>query len=150
MGDGRHGRHRRVIAMCIRGGRATAVGAGLQGRGLEAMMARFAAWLSDMDLTFNALDEPRAVVPSGDLERLVKKGDEAIVRAAAGGKGGWGWGLGLVGMRRCKGRKGETPSPHRLLISLVSSMMRMEGHSVSGHRDWLLSTGFRTSQHGRC
>lgn len=47
---------------------------------LSQMVSGFVAWLPDMDLVFNTLDEPRVVLPHEDLARLVERGREAQAR----------------------------------------------------------------------
>ncbi|KOS21273.1 Beta-1 [Escovopsis weberi] len=44
----------------------------------KAMMKDFLEYLPDMDLAFNIHDEPRVVVPSDDLARLVSKAREEV------------------------------------------------------------------------
>ncbi|KAL4927948.1 uncharacterized protein BDV17DRAFT_282196 [Aspergillus undulatus] len=43
------------------------------------MLKDFIQYLPDMDLVFNAHDEPRVIVPSEDLERLVAKAKESAI-----------------------------------------------------------------------
>ncbi|KAI9927172.1 hypothetical protein ASPWEDRAFT_121624 [Aspergillus wentii DTO 134E9] len=45
-----------------------------------AMIQTFSQWLPDMDLGFNAHDEPRVVVPHDELDQMVKRGREAQFR----------------------------------------------------------------------
>ncbi|KAL3478726.1 hypothetical protein BJX99DRAFT_245299 [Aspergillus californicus] len=46
------------------------------------MLQNFVQYLPDMDLAFNAHDEPRVIVPSEDLQRLVAKAKENVVPSA--------------------------------------------------------------------
>lgn len=44
------------------------------------MMKSFIQWLPDMDLPFNVHDEPRVVIPSSDLDRMVAKAQKTKAR----------------------------------------------------------------------
>ncbi|KAL2826857.1 hypothetical protein BDW59DRAFT_144839 [Aspergillus cavernicola] len=46
------------------------------------MIQNFVQYLPDMDLVFNAHDEPRVIVPSEDLERLVAIAKDSIIPSA--------------------------------------------------------------------
>ncbi|KAI1268915.1 hypothetical protein F5Y18DRAFT_423145 [Xylariaceae sp. FL1019] len=51
---------------------------------LPRMIEGFVKWLPDMDLAFNGRDEPRVVLPNGDLEQLVERAlNKAMPRAKA-------------------------------------------------------------------
>ena len=50
---------------------------------VRGMLSGFIEWLPDMDLAFNAHDEPRVVLQHDDLSRLVERGREAQARAAS-------------------------------------------------------------------
>ncbi|EAW08178.1 putative capsule-associated protein CAP1 [Aspergillus clavatus NRRL 1] len=65
-----------VIGLLIRNGKASLVEGGGDGHQWQrdatvGMMKEFVQYLPDMDLVFNIHDEPRVVVPSDDLQRLV-------------------------------------------------------------------------------
>lgn len=65
-----------VIGLLIRDGKVTKIEGGGEGRKWQreatvGMMKEFIKYLPDMDLVFNCHDEPRVVVPSDDLDRLV-------------------------------------------------------------------------------
>lgn len=49
---------------------------------VRGMLGDFIEWLPDLDLVFNAHDEPRVVLQHDDLSRLVERGREAQARAA--------------------------------------------------------------------
>ncbi|KAK2812571.1 hypothetical protein FQN50_001215 [Emmonsiellopsis sp. PD_5] len=76
-----------LMGLLIRSGKvAKAVGGGesqeWKRTALTDMMASFIKYLPDMDLAFNIHDEPRVVVPSDDLQRLVSRAvDGALPRA---------------------------------------------------------------------
>ena len=53
-----------------------------QQRAIVGMMASFVADLPDMDLAFNVHDEPRVLVPHGDLSWLVAKAKDVSMLAA--------------------------------------------------------------------
>lgn len=75
-----------LLGMAIRNGKVTYMEGGREWmrNALEGMVASFIEHLPSMDLAFNIHDEPRVIVPYGDLERLVARGSEAI--AANGAK----------------------------------------------------------------
>ncbi|KAI9931868.1 hypothetical protein ASPWEDRAFT_25280 [Aspergillus wentii DTO 134E9] len=65
-----------VLGVLIRDGKVSLTDGGGDGRKWQreataGMMKKFVQYLPDMDLVFNTHDEPRVVVPSEDLERLV-------------------------------------------------------------------------------
>ncbi|GLA44257.1 capsule-associated protein CAP1 [Aspergillus niger] len=65
-----------MIGVLIRNGSVSLVEGGAFEQGWQRsatakMINSFVEYLPDMDLVFNALDEPRVVVPSEDLQRLV-------------------------------------------------------------------------------
>lgn len=73
-----------MLGVLVRDGKVTLVDGG--GDGLEwqreataQMMKGFVRYLPDMDIVFNTHDEPRVIVPSEDLERLVKVGKERAI-----------------------------------------------------------------------
>ncbi|KAE8351797.1 putative capsule-associated protein CAP1 [Aspergillus coremiiformis] len=65
-----------VLGVLIRGGKVTLTEGGGDGyqwqrEATVEMMKHFVQYLPDMDLVFNTHDEPRVIVPSEDLQRLV-------------------------------------------------------------------------------
>lgn len=77
-----------LIGALIRNGEVKKIekGEDWQKNATVGMMAGFIQHLPDMDLAFNIHDEPRVVVPSGDLERLVKTAKEVKMPAANANK----------------------------------------------------------------
>ena len=76
-----------VIGMAIRGGRVTLAEGGGDGAQWQrdttiTMMKNFVQYLPDMDLVFNLHDEPRVVIPSEDLQRLVAHAKDSVIPAA--------------------------------------------------------------------
>ena len=69
----------------VRGGKVASLvgGRDWERAGLADMVSGFVEWLPDMDLVFNALDEPRVVLPHEDLSRLIKRGRAAHSRTSA-------------------------------------------------------------------
>lgn len=68
-----------MLGVLVRNGKVTFVDGGGDGgqwqrEATVEMMKGFVQYLPDMDLVFNTHDEPRVVVPSDDLARLVKAG----------------------------------------------------------------------------
>ncbi|OJJ47649.1 hypothetical protein ASPZODRAFT_151119 [Penicilliopsis zonata CBS 506.65] len=77
-----------MIGLLVRDGKVTFVDGGGDGRlwqreATAGMMEKFVEFLPDMDLVFNTHDEPRVIVPSDDLGRLVRKAQEQAIPAAA-------------------------------------------------------------------
>ncbi|KAF9895382.1 capsule-associated protein CAP1 [Aspergillus nanangensis] len=76
-----------MLGVLIRDGKVTHVEGGTeeqrwQREATSGMLEEFIQYLPDMDLIFNAHDEPRVIVPSEDLQRLVQIAkDEAIPNA---------------------------------------------------------------------
>ncbi|KAE8383642.1 putative capsule-associated protein CAP1 [Aspergillus bertholletiae] len=76
-----------VIGVLIRDGKVTHTEGGREGYEWQQdatveMMNSFIRYLPDMDLVFNTHDEPRVIVPSDDLQRLVNFAkDHAIPKA---------------------------------------------------------------------
>lgn len=64
-----------LIGLLIRDGQATHIEGGQdwQREATLGMMKSFLAYLPDMDIAFNIHDEPRVVVPSDELSRLVER-----------------------------------------------------------------------------
>ncbi|EEP77178.1 conserved hypothetical protein [Uncinocarpus reesii 1704] len=65
-----------LIGVLIRNGAVSLVSGGgdsqeWKRKALEGMMKQFVQYLPNMDLAFNIHDEPRVVIPSGDLQQLV-------------------------------------------------------------------------------
>jgi hypothetical protein len=62
-----------MMAVLIRNGKVVKVDRGpeWQQKATQGMMKEFLKYLPDMDLVFNLHDEPRVIVPDGDLSRLV-------------------------------------------------------------------------------
>ncbi|KAK2767479.1 capsule-associated protein CAP1 [Arachnomyces sp. PD_36] len=76
-----------VIGLLIRDGKVTKIEGGGDGRKWQreatvGMMKDFIKYLPDMDLVFNTHDEPRVVVPSDDLQRLVSQATDKNIPAA--------------------------------------------------------------------
>ncbi|GLA59759.1 capsule-associated protein CAP1 [Aspergillus tubingensis] len=72
-----------MIGVLIRNGSVSLVEGGAfeqswQRSATAKMIESFVEYLPDMDLVFNALDEPRVVVPSEDLQRLVAIAREQV------------------------------------------------------------------------
>ena len=70
-----------MIAVTIRGGSIVKIDGGGEGAqwhrdATEDMLKGFIQYLPDMDLAFNVHDEPRIVIPSDDLSRLVNLAKE--------------------------------------------------------------------------
>lgn len=74
-----------LIVMRIRDGEVVRLRGGLpwQQESLRGMMQSFISLLPDMDLAFNAHDEPRIVVPHEDLSRMMSQADSESIRKAA-------------------------------------------------------------------
>ncbi|RLL96630.1 hypothetical protein CFD26_102656 [Aspergillus turcosus] len=73
-----------VIGMLIRNGKVTLVEGGedehkWQRNATVGMMSDFVKFLPDMDLVFNTHDEPRVVIPSDDLRRMVSTAKDSIL-----------------------------------------------------------------------
>lgn len=78
-----------VIGVLIRDGKVTLVDGGGDGRSWQreataGMMEKFVRYLPDMDLVFNTHDEPRVIIPSEDLERLVKAAKDHAIPSSFG------------------------------------------------------------------
>lgn len=73
-----------MIGLLIRDGKVTFVDGGgeWQREATTGMMKDFVRYLPDMDLVFNTHDEPRVVVPSEDLERMVRIAKDRAVPAS--------------------------------------------------------------------
>lgn len=76
-----------VIGLLVRNGRVSLTEGGGDGkkwqrRATAGMMDEFVQYLPDMDLVFNTHDEPRVVVPSEDLQRLVSIAKDEVMPAA--------------------------------------------------------------------
>ncbi|KAF7715171.1 Beta-1,2-xylosyltransferase [Penicillium ucsense] len=76
-----------VIGLLIRDGQVTLIEGGgddreWQRKATVGMMKDFVKYLPDMDLVFNTHDEPRVVIPSEDLERLVQTATDHVIPAA--------------------------------------------------------------------
>ncbi|CAI7592346.1 unnamed protein product [Penicillium bialowiezense] len=76
-----------VLGVLIRDGKVSLTDGGGDDRKWQrdataGMMASFVKYLPDMDLVFNTHDEPRVIVPSADLERLVQSAKDQIIPAA--------------------------------------------------------------------
>ncbi|KAL9111432.1 MAG: hypothetical protein Q9227_004109 [Pyrenula ochraceoflavens] len=86
-----------MIVVTIRGGSIIKIDGGGDGyqwqrEATEDMLKGFVQYLPDMDLAFNVHDEPRIVLPSDDLSRLVDQAKEhmATLGNASGGlKNSW-------------------------------------------------------------
>lgn len=77
-----------VFGLMIRDGKVTFSDGGGEGvswlrEATEGMMSSFVQFLPDMDLVFNTHDEPRVVIPSEDLQRLVDIAKNEAIPAAA-------------------------------------------------------------------
>lgn len=77
-----------VIGLLIRDGKVTNIEGGGDGRKWQrdatvGMIEDFTKYLPDMDLVFNTHDEPRVVVPSDDLQRLVSVAKNLNIPVAA-------------------------------------------------------------------
>ncbi|EEH19816.2 hypothetical protein PABG_02075 [Paracoccidioides brasiliensis Pb03] len=76
-----------LISLLVRDGKVARIDGGGESRewqriALEGMLKSFVQYLPDMDLAFNIHDEPRVVIPSEDLQRLVVRAmDGALPRA---------------------------------------------------------------------
>lgn len=78
-----------MMGVLIRGGKVSLTDGGGDGREWQrkataGMMEEFVQYLPDMDLAFNLHDEPRVIVPSEDLHRLVSVAKEQAVPASFG------------------------------------------------------------------
>lgn len=78
-----------VMGVLIRGGKVTLTDGGGDARQWQreataGMMKEFVQYLPDLDLVFNLHDEPRVVVPSEDLSRLVTAAKEHAIPASFG------------------------------------------------------------------
>lgn len=76
-----------VMGVLVRGGKVTLTDGGGDGRQWQRkttveMMKDFVQYLPDMDLVFNLHDEPRVIVPSEDLNRLVTAAKEHTIPAS--------------------------------------------------------------------
>ncbi|KAF8865743.1 glycosyltransferase family 90 protein [Acephala macrosclerotiorum] len=73
-----------LIGALIRNGEVKKINGGRewQEKATKGMMAKFIQYLPDMDLCFNIHDEPRVVVPSDDLSRLVSLARDVRMPAA--------------------------------------------------------------------
>lgn len=73
-----------LMGILVRGGEVVfaAGGKDWERDAVRGMLSGFIEWLPDMDLAFNAHDEPRIVLQHDDLSRLVERGREAQARAA--------------------------------------------------------------------
>lgn len=76
-----------VIGLLIRDGKVTKIEGGGDGRKWQreatvGMMEGFIKYLPDMDLVFNTHDEPRVVLPSDDLDRLVSRAKDENIPVA--------------------------------------------------------------------
>ncbi|RHZ59742.1 putative capsule-associated protein CAP1 [Aspergillus thermomutatus] len=73
-----------VIGLLIRNGKVTLVEGGgdehkWQRDATAGMMSDFVKFLPDMDLVFNTHDEPRVVIPSDDLRRMVSVAKDSVL-----------------------------------------------------------------------
>jgi hypothetical protein len=73
-----------VIGVLIRKGKVTLVEGGGDGHKWQrdatvGMMGDFVEFLPDMDLVFNTHDEPRVVIPSDDLHRMVSIAKDSVL-----------------------------------------------------------------------
>lgn len=76
-----------VLGVLIRDGKVTLVEGGGDGKQWQrdatvGMMKDFVQYLPDMDLVFNSHDEPRVIVPSEDLRRLVDVAKDRVIPSA--------------------------------------------------------------------
>ncbi|EAU36343.1 conserved hypothetical protein [Aspergillus terreus NIH2624] len=76
-----------MLGVLIRDGKVTWVEGGSDGQKWQrdataGMLKSFVQYLPDMDLVFNAHDEPRVIVPSEDLQRLVAVATDHAIPAA--------------------------------------------------------------------
>ncbi|CAG8092272.1 unnamed protein product [Penicillium salamii] len=76
-----------VLGVLIRDGKVSLTDGGGDDRKWQrdataGMMGAFVKYLPDMDLVFNTHDEPRVILPSADLERLVQTAKDQILPAA--------------------------------------------------------------------
>lgn len=76
-----------VLGVLIRDGKVTLVEGGGDGKQWQRdatveMMKDFVQYLPDMDLVFNSHDEPRVIVPSEDLRRLVDVAKDRVIPSA--------------------------------------------------------------------
>ncbi|KAJ5721950.1 Lipopolysaccharide-modifying protein [Penicillium malachiteum] len=75
--------YNKLMGISIRNGRPIYLGNGqgdFQGNATMKQFNKFAQWLPDMNLEFNAHDEPRVVVPHDELHELITKGQAAESR----------------------------------------------------------------------
>ena len=80
----------KLMGVCIRQGEVIHLGndggqGDFQAPATVEMIAPFAQWLPDMDIAFNAHDEPQVVVPREELDWMVSTGRET--QARLGGRG---------------------------------------------------------------
>lgn len=77
-----------LLGLLIRDGQAVKVEGGdeWQQKATVGMMNNFVQYLPDLDLAFNIHDEPRVIVPHGDLTRLVSKATDESMPAALANK----------------------------------------------------------------
>lgn len=78
-----------MMGVLIRGGKITLADGGGEGRDWQreatsGMMKEFVQYLPDMDVVFNLHDEPRVIVPSEDLQRLVSVAKDHAIPASFG------------------------------------------------------------------
>lgn len=76
-----------IIGLSIRDGKVSLVDGGGDGHkwqreATKGMMKQFVQYLPDMDLVFNTHDEPRVILPSEDLARLVSIAKNQVIPAA--------------------------------------------------------------------
>lgn len=76
-----------VLGVLIRDGKVSLTDGGGPDRKWQrdataGMMNAFVKYLPDMDLVFNTHDEPRVILPSADLQRLVQTAKEQVIPAA--------------------------------------------------------------------
>jgi hypothetical protein len=77
-----------MIGLLIRNGEVAKVDGGGDGykwqrEATVGMMKDFVQYLPDMDLVFNTHDEPRVIVPSEDLQRMVSHAKDVAIPAAS-------------------------------------------------------------------
>lgn len=77
-----------LIILMIRNGRIVKLEGGLpwQQEALRGMMESFVGMLPDLDLAFNAHDEPRVVVPHGELSSMVSQAQGGPLKRASEAK----------------------------------------------------------------
>lgn len=90
----------RLLGISVRHGNVTYVEGGREWmqEAIQGMMQPFLEYLPNMDLAFNTHDEPRVIVPHGDLSRLVARGHDNMAAAHKNPKPSNAWTKSPIGL----------------------------------------------------